>query len=48
MHAPDHEFIVQMRARDAAGAAEQAYGLALLHSLPLVDGALGRCRYLVT
>ena len=48
MHAAHHEFIVQVRACDPAGATEQADGLALLHPLPLADGALERCRYLVT
>ncbi len=46
MHAAHHEFIVQVRPGDPAGAAEQADGLALLHPLPLVDGALGEVQVL--
>ena len=46
MHAAHHELIVQMWAGDPAGAAEQADGLALLDSLPLVDGALGEVQVL--
>ncbi len=46
VHAAHHEFIVQVRSGDPAGAAEQAYGLPLLHPLPLVDGAFGEVQVL--
>ncbi|MNZ34932.1 hypothetical protein D3C78_523180 [compost metagenome] len=46
MHAAHHEFIVQVRACDAARAPQQAYGLPLFHPLALVHCALGEVQVL--
>ena len=46
MNAAHHEFVVQVRAGDAAGATQSTDGLPLLHPLSLVDGALGEVQVL--